>query len=131
MYIVSDSNVKKRQITMYDDFSTSRQSFDQIRMFEAINGNIVLRGRNGRRDTIYPLQKAAKRFSRWYAIFCQWEAKGFHRQTDELQQVLEQLGHKIQQAVSQRLGGSGEPPPAFVDAKFMAHLNQAIKCLKN
>lgn len=124
-----DKDVKKSQ-KMYQNLSASRQSFDQIRFFQVINGNIVLRGQNGRRDTIYPLAKACQRFSRWFQIFMLWETTGFHVQCDELKQVLEQLGAKIQQAVSQRLGGVGEAPPPCCDAKFMAQLCQAMQVLK-
>lgn len=46
------------------------QKMDKLGMLEAVNGNVVLRGRHGERDHIYPLEKAIRKYydTRHYAI---------------------------------------------------------------
>lgn len=126
---IPKQEVKKSQ-NMYDSFGQSRQTFPKIGMLEAINGNIVLRGRRGRRDQIYPLLLAAQRFSKWFSIWRRWQKNGFHTQNQELKLVLIEFGAKIQQAIAQRLGGHAEPPPEQIGPKFMADLAEALKVLK-
>jgi len=116
---------------MYADFGSSKQSFPNVRLFEAINGNLVLRGQNGERDHIYPLAKACKMFFRMFDTYSYWMLHGFATQCDEMKPVLYELGRKIQEAVAERLAGKADPPPAICDAKFMASLERALQNLNN
>lgn len=125
---MDDKEVKK-STGLYQDFAHSKQTFPNVRFFEAINGNVVLRGKDGARDRIYPLPKACKRFWAMMDAYSFWKLNGFTTQCEELKLVLYELGRKIQQAVAQRLSGKAQPPPAFADAKYMAKLQEALNSL--
>ena len=132
MELVMPKQSVKKSVPVYDNLSSSKQTFDQVRYLEAINGDVVLRGKQGRRDQLYPLHRASRRFWRWYLIYTKWMKAGFDTQCDELKQVLEMLGAKIQEAIVQRMTGKGlfGVVPKWADAKYMAQLNKAILSLK-
>lgn len=124
----------KKEATQYQSMSHAKFTFDQVRRLQSINGNVVLRGKQGRRDTIYPLPTACKRFARWYPIWVRWEQKGFHVQSQQLKLVLQDLGVRIRQAVKQRLAGQWDGFGGFAnsvvpDAKFIAQLEKALAVL--
>ena len=116
--------------------SHTKFPFDQVRFLEARNGNLVLRGKNGRRDSIYLLPTACRRFSKWYQIFRRWERLGYKSQGEELKLVLENMGSVIQEAVAQRLAGDSDNLGLFPDGSslpsppFMAEINAAVAYLK-
>ena len=120
----------KKSTKMYSDFAHSKQTFDQVRLFEVFNGDVILRGQRGQRDHVYPLAKACKRFWRMYDMYRWWMLHGFKTQCEELKLILADLGHKIQEAIAQRQAGlSTEPPPAFCNAHYMGMLAEALKAL--
>lgn len=130
--IANDDFRLKKQAPVYENLSASKQRFDEIRRLEAINGQVVLRGKEGRRDKIFPLALAIKRFSKWYVICKSWSEKGFKDQIDELKLVLEELGSKIVEAIVQRQTGTiaVTPLPKFVDTKFVLQLQSYIDQVK-
>ena len=135
MDIITEETLKASQPVkeeVYQNLSASKQRFDQIRRLQAINGEVVLRGKQGRRDKVYPLALAIKRFSKWFVICRSWHEKGFTGQTQELKLVLQQLGAKIVEAIVQRQTGalSITPMPPFVDTKFVLQLQAYITQLK-
>ena len=124
------SDVKK-SADKYEDFAHSKQTFPNVRFLEAFNGDVILRGRNGQRDMVYPQHKAAQRFWRMYDMMNYWAQQGFTTQTEEGIQVLENLGAKIQEAIAQRMTGHAtDGVPAWADAKYMAKLSQAVLSCK-
>lgn len=131
LVIPKDDKVVKKEQKFSQNFSQSKQTFDQVRFLQAVNGNIVLRGRNGRRDQIYLLPRACMRFWRMYFIWKKWMQGGFTTQCDQLGQVLQNWGAAIQEAIIQRLSANGQlgPIPKWCDAKFMAKLSQAVLSL--
>lgn len=131
VFTSSDERLKKKAQT-YENLSASKQRFDQIRRLEAINGEVVLRGKEGRRDKVYPLMMAIKRFAKWYQICMSWYAKGFTTQIDQLKLVLEQLGSKIIEAIVQRETGalSITPVAPYVNRDFVFKLQARIQELK-
>ena len=120
----------KKESGLYESFAQSKQTFPKVRLLEAINGNLVLRGRKGQRDVLYPIAKACKMFFKMFEVYTYWRSNGFLSQCDELKLVVYELGRKIQEAIAARVGGQAEAPPAFVDAKFMARLQEALKFLQ-
>lgn len=52
------------------------QSFSAIGMLQAVNGNIVLRGREGGRDRLYRLDLAWERFNSTNALYTKFLAYG-------------------------------------------------------
>lgn len=118
----------KKKATQYENFSSSKQTFDELRFIEAINGNLVLRGRNHRPDKIIPFNIAWKRFWTFYSMCCNWMNHGFKTQCEQLKQVLQEWGAKIQEAVSQRIA-FGQKPDWFTP-EASQKLSTAIKNLK-
>lgn len=120
----------KKQQGVYNSFGESRQSFDKVGLFEVFNGDLILRGRHGERDHVYPIHRALERFWRQLDIYKYWQLNGFFTQCQEWRYVLQDFGHKVLEALAQRVAGqSSNPPPAFCDAKYMARLTQAVKSI--
>lgn len=121
------TRLKKRAET-YENFSSSKQRFDQLRFFQAINGNLVLRGREGRPDKIFRLDLAWKRFCTWYSILKRWYLSGFQSQCEQLKLVVEEMGAKIQECIAQRVA-LNEVPQWFTPKKseWLGHVVQHLK----
>lgn len=133
MEVISNNDYRlKKKAETYQNLSASKQRFDEIRRLQAINGDVVLRGKEGRRDKIFPLHLAVKRFSNWYKICKSWSEKGFKGQIEELKLVLEELGSKIIEAIVQRQTGAQAltPLPPYVDTKFVLQLQAYVQEIK-
>ena len=51
--------------TMYDGLADAHMSFDGIGILEAVSGDVLMRGRNGQRDVLFPLERAVQRYFEW------------------------------------------------------------------
>lgn len=91
-----NNNEVKKEATQYKDFASSKQSFDKLARLEVFNGDLILRGRNGERDHVYPLHRASVRFWRMLHIYKYWMQNGFFDQCQEWRYVLQDFGHKLQ-----------------------------------
>lgn len=77
------------------------QSFNKFGLFEAINGNLVLRGRHGERDHIYPLERAVKKYEEqkryaykmWRIAMPGW---------DDMEEINKDFKFNILEAIKQR-----------------------------
>lgn len=96
--------LKKQVAPQYENFSSSKQRFDEVGMFVAEAGFVMLKGRNGRPDMIYPLEKAMKRIFSMARIYFEWMHNGFVSQCEQLREVLLEFACKFQQAMAQRIG---------------------------
>lgn len=90
-----------KKAKIYTDPTKANQSFDGIKLIQQINGNLVLRGRNGQRDMIYRLDRAYKMFYRM-AMFYAKLRKVSPYIVDQMKQVLKDFGAKIIQAYNYR-----------------------------
>lgn len=79
----------------------STQSFDKIGLFEVKNGDVVLRGRHGERDHVYPIDKAISRYNETQKMLFAM-ARHAIRGWDTLGDVVKDLRGKILEAVEQR-----------------------------
>lgn len=123
-----DATRLKKRAEMYENFSSSKQRFDELRFFEVINGNLVLRGKEGRPDKIFRLDVAMKRFTTWYKILKRWWGTGYQAQCDELKMVVEEMGAKIQEAIAQRIALN--EVPAWFTPKLSEWLSHVVQHLK-
>lgn len=117
--------VKARKFSSLDK---SKQTFDGIRLVEAVNGNLVLRGRNGMRDMIYPLDKAWPMFFR----MCEFYKKLYTLGTnvaDEMRDVLYNFGRSMQQAIDQRKKFE-EKLPGFINNVTKQELAKQLDMLR-
>lgn len=118
----------KEKAPVFDSFGESKQTFNEVGMFQAIDGFVVLRGRRGRRDQIYPPEQAFKRLTNFFKIYLDWSRNGFDKQCQQLRLVLQQFLAKFQQSMVQRMS-TGEVPKWFTP-KISAGLVKMIKRLK-
>lgn len=94
--------------------SASSSSFGKIGLFESINGNIVLRGRHGERDHIYPLEKALQKYDET-AIYAARMLKYGLPQWDEMMQINEEFKFRILEALNQRRSMNMDTPKDLLD----------------
>ena len=118
----------KEKAPRFDSFGESKQTFNQVGMFQAIDGFVVLRGRRGRRDQIYPPEQAFKRLTSFYRIYLEWSKNGFFKQCQELRLVLEEFLRKFQQSMAQRIA-TGAVPPWFTP-KISEGVTKMVQRLK-
>lgn len=90
------------------------QSFNKIGLFEAINGNIVLRGRHGERDHIYPLEKAIKQYHDTLYAAHKLMQNGFPN-WEELVELNREFKFRILEALEQRRSLNIETPKELLD----------------
>lgn len=86
---------------VYKGLHDSVQSFNGIKLLEAINGNIVLRGRNGQRDVIFPLEKAVEKYNDTMMTVSHYARYGV-RGWDTLKDIADDFKARICEAVKQR-----------------------------
>lgn len=98
-------NVKKDstkpKADMYASLQDSTQTFGGIGILEAVNGDIVLRGRNGQRDVIFPLSKAVEKYhdtQLTVAHYCRYGIRGW----DTLADIAKDFRVRILEACEQR-----------------------------
>lgn len=92
----------------------SSQAFDGIGLLEAVNGNVVLRGRHGERDHLYPLDKAIRRFNETERMIAAMARTGM-RGWDTLMDINKDMRGKILDAVKQRRSLNMDIPQAALD----------------
>ena len=98
---------KKRDPILDPHFSddhkkqTSSQSFDKIGLMEAMHGDVILRGRNGERDHLIPLDKAIEKYYTALDAVMVYLRNG-QRGWDTLKDIADDLKHRILEAIEQR-----------------------------
>lgn len=92
---------KTDKAEVYDSFNESTQVFRGIGMFEAVAGDVILRGRHGERDHIYPLHRAISRYNETEGMI---HAMARHavRGWDTLMDINKDLKAFILEAIKQR-----------------------------
>jgi hypothetical protein len=94
--------------------NASSSSFGKIGLLEAINGNIILRGRHGERDHLYPLEKALQKYDETAAYAAKMLMYGMP-QWDEMMQINEEFKFRILEALNQRRSLNIETPKELLD----------------
>lgn len=97
--VKKETGIKKADV--YEGLHNSVQSFDGIGLLEAVNGNIVLRGRNGQRDVIFPLEKAVEKYYHTVDVVHKYALYGV-RGWDTLKDIADDFKAKIKEACAQR-----------------------------
>ena len=95
--------------TMYDGLADAHMSFNGIGCLEAINGDVVLRGRNGQRDVLFPLERAVERYFEWMDLTAAYARNGI-KGWDEMMDLAKDFRAKICEAVAQRKHDGREVP---------------------
>lgn len=113
--------------------SAGQGSFCKIGLLEAINGDIVLRGRHGERDHIFPLEKALQKYEDTAQYAARMLMYGMP-QWDEMMQINEEFKFRILEALQQRRSLNIETPKDLLEKLLMfeqAHSGDpAIKVVK-
>ena len=86
---------------VYAGLSNVHLSFDGIGGLEAISGDIVLRGRNGQRDVLFPLEKAVRKYFDWMDMVHLYASRGITN-WPEMMDIAQDFKAKICEAVEQR-----------------------------
>jgi len=105
---------------VYAGLTNATMSFDGIKYLEALNGNIVLRGRNGQRDVIFTLEKATAKYLSWMDMVYQYAKLGV-KGWDTMMDIGKDFKARICEAVYQRKK-MGLKVPA--DAEKLAQVSQ-------
>lgn len=87
--------------TMYDGLENAHMSFSGIGCLEAISGDVVLRGRNGQRDVLFPLERAVQRYFEWMDLTTAYARNAVEGWT-EMMDIAQDFKAKICEAVAQR-----------------------------
>ena len=100
---------------------SSSQDFSKIGLLEARCGDVILRGRHGERDHVYPIDRAIDMFNKTsrqiYAL-----AKNGIRGWDTLLDINKELKQVILEAVQQRRSINRECPKEALDFE-QQHIN--------
>lgn len=98
-------NVKKEagkpKADRYSSLQDSTQTFGGIGLLEAVNGDIVLRGRQGQRDVIFPLGKAIEKYNDTQLTVSHYFRYGI-RGWDTLADIAKDFRIRILEACEQR-----------------------------
>lgn len=86
---------------VYAGLSNAHLSFDGIAHMEAISGDIILRGRNGQRDVLFPLEKAVRKYFDWMDMVHLYASRGIKNWT-EMMDIAQDFKARICEAVEQR-----------------------------
>ena len=92
---------KTEKSETYAGLHESTQTFSGIGMFEAIAGDVILRGRHGVRDHIYPLHRAIARYGETEGMIHAM-AKHAIRGWDTLMDINKDFKGYILEAIKQR-----------------------------
>lgn len=102
---MSGSKVKEktgtRKTDTYAGLQDSTQTFGAIGLLEATAGDVVLRGREGERDHLYPLPRAIRRYYQTLHMINALVKHGV-RGWDTLMDINNELQQKILEAIKQR-----------------------------
>lgn len=91
----------KKNVDLYPNFRESTQVFPGIGMFEAVAGDVVLRGRKGHRDHIYPMHRAISRYYETVEMIMSMVKHGI-RGWDTLLDINKDFKGNILEAIKQR-----------------------------
>ena len=86
---------------VYAGLSNVHLSFNGIGCLEAVSGDVVLRGRNGQRDVLFPLEKAVNRYLEWMDMTHAYALRGL-KNWPEMMDIAQDFKAKICEAVEQR-----------------------------
>lgn len=86
---------------VYAGLSNAIMSFDGIGLLEAVSGEIILRGRNGQRDVLFPLEKAVRKYFDWMDMVHLYASRGV-RGWDSMMDIAQDFKARICEAVEQR-----------------------------
>ena len=86
---------------VYAGLSNAHMTFDGIRYLEALNGNVILRGRNGIRDRIFTLEKATQKYLEWMNMTYAYARQGISG-WDQMMDIGKDFKARICEAVAQR-----------------------------
>lgn len=100
--VLSKKEDQKPKRDVYMGLHNSVQSFDAIGILQAVDGNIVLRGRNGQRDKIFRLEDAVEKYNDTMALVRRYALYGV-RGWDELAEIAEDFKVRIKEAAEQRI----------------------------
>ena len=89
------------------------QSFNKIGLFDVHNGDVVLRGRHGERDHIYPIHAAIKRYEESQQILFVQVRHGI-RGWDTFADIVRDMRAKILEAIEQRRSLNLDIPPEAI-----------------
>ena len=112
--------VKEKQIVHKDGFvetpnaRVESQTFGGIGLFEAINGEVVLRGRKGHRDMIFPLHRAVDKYN-WAIDMAQQMVRTGMKGWDTMLDFCDDFAAKICEAVDQRRSLNIESAPKVLE----------------
>lgn len=95
-----ESSDTKKEAPKNDGYEHS-QNFGKIGFLEAVNGELVLRGREGERDHLYPLNRAIKRYDETCKMVTAMLRAGI-KGWDTLMDIAYDFEAKILEAVRQR-----------------------------
>lgn len=111
------SDKKKRNgkpaADIYPNFLDSTQTFGAIGLLEAVQGDVILRGRHGERDHLYPLPKAiawSRNADTMTLSMLKHGVKGW----DTMKDISDDLRAKILEAINQRRALGRPIPPAAI-----------------
>jgi len=86
---------------MYMGMENAHMSFTGIGCLEAVSGDIVLRGRAGQRDVLFPLERAVQRYFEWMAMVQAYARNGIAG-WDTMMDIAQDFKAKIGEALAQR-----------------------------
>lgn len=115
---MSDAPIKNKKTAtgadVYEGLHGSTQTFPGIGIMEAVNGNVVLRGRNGMRDHIFKLQDAVTKYEHALQMVHSYARYGV-RGWDTLKDLADDLLARIKEAADQRIKLHEEIPQPVKD----------------
>ena len=107
-----------KEVDVYDGLTNSTQTFGGIGCFDVASGDIVLRGREGERDHIIPLEKAVKKYSQLCTFvrkLCMHGVRGW----DTLGDISDDLKRKLLEAIDLRRKLNMDIPQDALDFEKM------------
>ena len=106
---------------VYLGLDNAHMSFDGIKCLEVAGPDIVLRGRNGQRDVLFPLEKATQKYLDWMDIVYAYARNGIHG-WDTMMDLANEFKARICEAVAVRKKLGMEVP---ADAQKLVDASQA------
>lgn len=100
--VTSKKETTTKKADTYQGLHNSVQTFDAIGILHAVDGNIVLRGRNGQRDKIFRLEDAVEKYNDTMALVQRYARYGV-RGWDTLKDIADDFKVRIKEAAEQRI----------------------------
>ena len=89
--------------SMYDGLADAHMSFNGIAFLEAVSGDVILRGRNGQRDVLFPLERAVQRYFEWMDLTMAYARNGV-KGWDEAYDIPKRFGARTAAAYGYKKG---------------------------